>query len=597
MNSVEPHSKILGLTLVFLFCAAAGASTLERLAFADARAEAMAKGPALEAGFYSLGTNPAMLADLPSVQFGFTHKQLPAPHTTSEIVGGAVPLGRYGTLAGGFGTVLVGSVERYDIYNRNLGDFLYHDDRVSAGYAVRFARWLGVGAALNYDRHRTGSNAGDKYHTVAGDAGAFLRSPEIGGGPVTLAATAQNLLASSTTTNPPARSGEYRKPVTVNAGLAWARYFGNQRLTLTASGPAQAPYGLGVNGEVLISSKFAVRGGVSGSKAENGDISARPSGGAGFNTDLLSFDYCYNGRELGDYHFISVSVNPGRESWTAEQKRRKVEAWLAEGLAFVDAGNYERAVERFAVVLKWEPDNATALENQKKSNYYLRLEEGIEYLREQDWKKARGAFEGALDLRPEDFLATEYLERVGQLEEEERTRAAEENRIAQKLSEALAAKNRRDYRAAIKICDEILAAYPDNEKAGVLLDESRALLIASRPQPAPGEETPPEPEPVPEIRKPTIPPEAVTRYRQGNAYLSKGSFGQAIIVLGDVVSEYPTYGAARAKLVEALLYQGLEFYSKGQVSSALKAWRQASAFDPGNAKAKRYIERAEAEIK
>jgi tetratricopeptide (TPR) repeat protein len=593
MDGAMRKFKLFKLTLALLLCAAGGASAAVRFAFADARAEAMARGPALEAGFYSIGTNPAMLVGLPAMQFGFTHKQLPAPAGTSEIVGAALPLGKYGTVAAGFGTVLVSSVERYTPGNRYIGSYLYHDDRLSAGYGIGFTRWLGVGAALNYSRHVNHPDAGGAYGGATGDAGFFLRTPEIGGGPLTLAATAQNLIALERDTE---NTGAYREPLTVDAGASWARYFGNHRLTIAASGPAQEPFGVGVNAEVLILSKYAARGGVIGYRPETGDIKAWPSGGAGFNTDLFSFDYCYNRRDLGDYHFLSVSVNPGRESWTAEQRRREVEEWVAEGLAFFDAGSYDRAAERFTAALKSNPDNAVALEYLNKSKYYLRLEDGINLLREQNWREAHGAFEDALSLRPDDFLATEYLERVDQLEREELTRAAEENRIAQKLDEARAAKNRRDFRAAIRICGEILAAYPDNEKATALLDESRALLIASRSEPGPGEE-PAAVEPETEIKKPTIPPEAVTRYRQGNAYLSKGSFGQAIIILGDVVSEYPTYGAARSKLVEALLYQGLEFYSKGQVSSALKAWRQASALDPGNAKAKRYIERAEAEIR
>ena len=594
MDAAATESKLFRLTLALLLCAAAGASGAVRLAFADARAEAMARGPALEAGFYSLGTNPAMLVDLPSLQFGFTHKQLPAPAGTSEIVGAALPLGKYGTVAAGFGTVLISSVERYDPQNRYIDSYLYHDDRISAGYGVGFTRWFGAGAAVNYSRHVNTPEAGGSYGTTTGDVGLFLRTPEIGGGPLTLAAASQNLIAFERETKD--NTGKFREPLAVDAGASWERYFGNHRLTVAASGSALEPYGMGVNAEVLILSKYAARGGVIGYRPVIGDIAVWPAAGAGFNTDLFSFDYCYNRRDLGDYHFISVSVNPGRESWTAEQRRRKVEEWIAEGLAFFDAGSYDRATERFNSVLKWSPGNAVALEYLNKSNYYLRLEEGIVLLREQNWKEARSAFEDALALRPDDFLATEYLERVDQLEQEELARIAEENRVAQKLDEAEAAKKRRDFRAAMRICDEILAAYPDNEKAAALLDESRALLIASRPEPEPGEE----PEPIeiePEIKRPTIPPAAVTRYRQGNAYLSKGSFGQAIIILGDVVSEYPTYGAARSKLVEALLYQGLEFYSKGQVSSALRAWRQASALDPGNAKAKRYIERAEAEIR
>ena len=149
-----PKAKKISLPLAAACCVAAAAGAANRLAFADARAEALAKGPAIPSGFYSLGTNPATLAELPSLQFGFTHKALAAPNSSSEIVGGGVPLGTYGTLGGGFGTVLVNKVERYDENDEPLGDYLYHDDRLSLGYAVRPAYWLAVGAALNYDRHK-----------------------------------------------------------------------------------------------------------------------------------------------------------------------------------------------------------------------------------------------------------------------------------------------------------------------------------------------------------------------------------------------------------------------------------------------------------
>ena len=68
-------------------------------------------------------------------------------------------------------------------------------------------------------------------------------------------------------------------------------------------------------------------------------------------------------------------------------------------------------------------------------------------------------------------------------------------------------------------------------------------------------------------------------------------------ILGAVVGEHPTYGAARGKLVDAYLLQGLDFYSRGELTAALKALRRALIYDPGNAKVKRYIKRVEGELK
>ncbi len=538
-----------------------------------------------------MGTNPAALVELPALQFGFTHKDLPAPNATSEIVGAALPLDKYGTLAGGFGTVLVADVERYDDNGRYLGKYLYHDDRLAAGYGVRAARWLAFGAALNYDRHRTAPGDDGTRQKLGGDAGVYVRTPELGGGPLTLGVATQNLIASARKTI----LGEYREPRRVRVGTSWARYFGNHRLTLAASGPVEEPVTAAVAGELLISSRFAARASVTRTGLVGGEADIRPAAGLGFNTALLSFDYCYLSRELGNYHYFSFSVNPGRESRTREERRRQAEEWLAEARAYFDAGNYELAAKRFAAVLKWEPGNAVAREYLPKAEYYAHLGEGTEYLKAQDWARARREFKAAAALIPEDFLATEYLARVDQLEEEENARAAEERRVAQKLAEAEEAVGRGAYLEAIKICEDILAAYPDDEEANELLAKAQRELAVSIAKLPP--EDRPEPEEVEEAKPPAIPPEAVKRYRQGSSLLAQGSLSQAVAILADVVSEYPTYGAARAKLVQAYLYQGLDLYSKGSAAAALKAWRRAAALDPGNEKAQRYIKRAESEIK
>lgn len=181
------------------------------------------------------------------------------------------------------------------------------------------------------------------------------------------------------------------------------------------------------------------------------------------------------------------------------------------------------------------------------------------------------------------------------LEEERLARIAEEEAVAEKLAEVEEANSRGDYHEAIKISKEVLAAHPGHAEAGELLQEAERLLAESLRAPAPRPK--PTPKPEPEVVKRTIPPEAVEAYGRGKAALSGGDIGGAIRILGAVVGEHPTYGAARGKLVDAYLLQGLDLYSRGKLTAALKAWRRALIYDPGNAKVKRYIKRVEGELK
>lgn len=189
------------------------------------------------------------------------------------------------------------------------------------------------------------------------------------------------------------------------------------------------------------------------------------------------------------------------------------------------------------------------------------------------------------------------LAEARRLEEERLARIAEEERVAGRLAEAEEANGRGDYHEAIKISKEVLAAHPGRAEAGELLKESERLLAESLREPAPRPRPVPRPEPEPEVVKTTIPPEAVEAYGRGKAALAGGDLGGAIRILGGVVGEFPAYGEARDSLVDAYLLRGLDLYSRGQLTAALKAWRRALIYDPGNAKVKRYIERVEGELK
>lgn len=553
----------------------AGNARAERVTFANARGATLGPNPALDLGFYALEANPAVLAELSSLQFTFNHKIFPAPHAASEAVGGAVPLGAYGTVAGGFGTVRVGDVERYSPGGEYLGRYVYHDDRLACGYGVAATSWLALGGAFNYERHLTEPRA--TYQNLGADAGIYLRplaaapSVEYAAGTVALGLAAQNLVA----TRRDIFAGRHREPLAVNAGASWARDVGRHRLALAFSLPFSEPSRVAIGCEFVVASLFAARAGATGTQ---------PAAGIGVTTDLFSFDYAYTAREFGSSHYLSVSVNPGRDVRGRSERRRQTELWLAEGRSYFETGNYELAAKRFAEVLEWDPHDVVARQYWTRAKYHQYMAGGAESIGQNDWERARQAYRNALAVVPQDFLATESLARVDELEAAAAAREVEESRVAELLARAQSYRRRGAYRSALGVYREILAAHPDHTRARNLLAETQQLLAASA---KPLEEPPTTPE---------IPEEIIERYREASALLNRGGMAEAARELGDIVRQYPDYAAARAKLIDAYLYQGLDFYSKGSLSAALRVWRRALALEPGNEKLQRYIKKAETEI-
>ena len=562
---------------LMLLCglAAANPAHAERVALWDARAAALGGGPALDAGCYALGTNPAALAELAHLEFTFEHKVFPAPDVALEALAGAVPLGDYGTVAAGFGTVRVGNVQRYSPNGRLLGEYVYHDDLIVAGYGVRATRWLAVGAAVNYERHLTAPEV--DYDTLGADAGLYVRplgadsSLEYAVGTLALAVAARNVVASRREIY----TGDYREPADVSVGALWGRDVGRHRLALTFAVPFREPASAALGCEFVVASVLAARAGVTGT---------HPAAGVGVYADIFSFDYSYVSHEFGASHYLTVSVNPGRDVRGRSERRRQTEQWLVEGRSYFEAGNYELAAERFAGVLEWEPHNDVARRYWIRAKYHYYLAEGSAYLEKKDWEGARRAFGAALVAVSDDFLAAESLARVDELEEEERARLAEETRIAERLARASDYRRRGAYRRALQIYEEILADHPGHAQARKLANETRRILAAAPAKP-------------PEATGPQeIPADVASSYRGASAALGRGELAEAVRTLTDIVDRYPDYAAARTKLVEAYLYQGLDFYSKGSLSAAIRVWRRGLALDPGNEKLQRYIKKAEFEI-
>lgn len=573
---MSPKRKLFRKTLMSLCCLlSAGAARAERVTFTDARGAALGPSPGLDLGFYALQTNAAALAELTWLQFTFNHKVFPAPQATSEIVGGSVPLGAYGTLATGFGTERTGDVELYTPGGQYLGRYVYHDDRISCGYGAHATPWLALGGVFNYERHVTAP--GVEYRNLGADAGIYFRpladSPywEYAAGTIALGLAARNIVASERDIF----VGRYREPVDVSAGASWARDVGRHRLALAFTLPFSEPSRVAVGCEFVVASLLAARAGATGTQ---------PSAGLGLDADLFSFDYSYAARDFGSAHYFTVGVNPGRDIRRRETRRRQIDEWLAEGRSHFETGNYELAAERFADILEWDPYDVVARQYWTRAKYHQYMAEGAAYVETKDWERARQTYRNALMVVPGDFLATESLARVDQLEEDEVTRQAEERRVAELLARGEDYRRRGAYQSALNIYRQILAAHPDHARARRLFNETRRLIAA----PARPEEEPP--------LAPRVPEEVIQKYREASASFNRGRVAEAVRDLLDIVNQYPDYAPARNKLVEAYLYQGLDFYSKGSLSAAIRVWRRALAIEPDNEKLQRYIKKAETEI-
>lgn len=542
---------------------------------ADGRLEALGGGPALDAGAFALETNAAALSSLSHVNIAFTHRDYPIEGVQAETAAVGFPTGGFGAAAVAVTTRLWGDVPQYDPQGRLIRTFTYHDDRFAGGYGFPATRWLRFGGAFNYYRHAVAPERTTQDYGVA--AGVLLRplaawhGLEDNVGALAVGIAADNVVTSRFD----AYAGDYTPPHKFAVGAAFGRDIGSHRLVVNLGVPAADPAAVAAGCEFTIAETVALRAAVA---------DAQPAAGVGVNVNIFSFDYTFQNRPLGAFHTISLSVNPGREVGRARARRRHVRNLLGEGRSYYEIGRYDLAAQRFAEVLALDPYNAEARQYHARAKYNQYLTEGGQYMRAGDWERARRAFRAALTVVPDDFLANEYLARVDELEAEEKARAAEEERVAALLAQAEDFKRRGAYKRAISICEEILAAHPDHEAAAKLLAEARRLYAATTTKPV-------------EVKPPAaVPAEVVAKANRGADLLAAGSLNDAIAVLSEVVAAYPTYEEARAKLVEAYVYLGLDYYARGSLNAAIRSWNRGLTYDPNNEKLKRYINKAQTEL-
>jgi tetratricopeptide (TPR) repeat protein len=581
---VKTRLHIYILTAAVLICNTTGVSGDEsvnaesRDEFASARLLALGgiKTP-IDNGIYALGKNPATLSLNPIFGFSFTERVLPAPSSHIISAGVAVPLSVRKNLAIGYDDLRVGGIEGFDASGNPTGTFSYHDRTVVIGYAQRLGKIFAVGGDLKYRRVSYEPN---NYSAALVDVGMFVNPIPRGFriqkkyGILTLALSLNDVCIKDYDYP----SGYYTPPVGLNLGAAWSKeVIKNHEITVAFehSTDEVGPFNIGFE----YSYAYTVHG-------RAGHDGIWPTFGIGFSQDLFDFDYALFKTELGYGHVATFSLYPGRDVRAEAEKRKTIETWVSEGRAYFETGSYELAIRRFNNVLEWEPDNETAKRYLIEAKYEAYLEEGRSFLEENNWERARRAFNAALNIMPGDALAHKYIERTNYLEKEAVRLAAVEAEITEILDEVDKLNKRGFYRQSIAILEEIIKEIPDREELLAALATSRRYLAASETASVLTEELPKE-----------IPAAVIIRYELADGLLGAGDITGAINALEPIVDEYPHFYEASSRLVESYMYRGLDLYSNGYIETALVYWRKVLAIDPGNAKAVRYIEKAEYEIK
>jgi tetratricopeptide (TPR) repeat protein len=577
-----PYIFLIAMTVLFRWAPSAFsdefAGTEETIGFASARLLALGGvSAAVDTGTYSLGHNPATLSLNPIFGFSFTERALPAPSAHRITAGTTTPVNGTKNLALVFDDKWISNIEGYDSYGNPTGTFSYHDRTFAAGYAQRFAKILAIGGDLRYRRI---GYADSTYSAALADVGIVVNpipreyTIQKKYGVLTLGASLNDLYIKGFDYP----SGDFKSNLDLSLGAAWSKEFLRTHEITVAwehSTANEGPFNLGFEYTYAYTAHWRI--------GHNGVV---PTFGIGLSQNLFDFDYALVKKETGFEHTVTFSLFPGRDVRAETQKKHTIETWLNEGRAYYETGNYDLALRRFKNVLEWDENNETATRYFVEAKYEGYLQEGRKFLDEGNWERASRAFNAALNVMPGDFLAKQYLIRTAYMEEESTRFAAVETRVAEVLKEIEKLNARGLYRNSIILLTDSLNEIPDREELKQALLITRRLLAAAETSEVPTEEPPK-----------VIPNAVRIQYEKADELLTSGNVTDAINILEPIVSKYPHYYEASSRLVESYMYRGLDLYSNGYLESALAYWRKILAVDPDNAKAKRYVERTEAEIK
>ncbi|MFC1852630.1 tetratricopeptide repeat protein, partial [candidate division CSSED10-310 bacterium] len=239
-----------------------------------------------------------------------------------------------------------------------------------------------------------------------------------------------------------------------------------------------------------------------------------------------------------------------------------------QGLALIEDGQYELAIQELTKVLAADPSHIASIEAIDKARGQLveqheainRLyEEGSQYIQEGKFQDALGVWQKILEIEPDNQKAQDYVHDTNNA-----ITQREEN-IAAHLQKAETFLEVERYDKAVTEWEKILEIDPLRSEVKQKIEEAAAFLQASQAVPEKDKdlelvrETPPE----------VSTPESVTP---------------------------PPPTEDQAELVRSFLDQGLQLYGAGDYRGAINIWRKVLDIDTSHEQALEYMELAKEEL-
>ncbi|MGE5177645.1 MAG: hypothetical protein ACM3PF_00985 [Bacteroidota bacterium] len=614
-----------------------------------------ARGIALGGAFVAVPGDPAIAAWNPA-GLGWVSRLEAQASTASYDLGFredlatvVLPSWRFGTASFSvrrFGTDGIEARDQRDVVLP--GTFGSSETEISAGFGRTLGTALGLGGALKLQRQSVGDQSGNG---IGADVGVTAYPLLLFGSSLPWASQASWGLSIRNAIAPAIRLDQETvpDPGLWRTGFAYRTPFALATLDLEQGGGSGVRLHAGA--EATPRPFLSLRGGLSG-----GSLAA----GAGFRVGRMTVDYAFENRAYAPVHRIGVSYSFGltvaerREAAQREDESR-LQTRLAEAFQRVEQerlqgllaraeeararGDFAQALEALGTIATLDPGDPQA------SDLEVRVlrEHGAALERSGDFAGASVVYGRILEKRPQDPEATLAQGRCRAESDRRAERSAEirkafasamddfasEDLVAARAGFAKileTAPNDEDARAMLQRTRDALSRRAQNlirdarrnlaarqidaaaglaEQAHTLdpdadglaaLDDSIGRARASAPS---REAKTPETRPAPAPAAPVSPlkeRELRELYRSGVAAVEARRSADAIRYFEIVWSADPKYQRVSEYLKREYLLMGLDVYSSGRLDEAVSWWEKALTVDPGDAKARGYLTRAQQQI-
>jgi tetratricopeptide (TPR) repeat protein len=565
----------------------------------------------------------------------------------------AIPSWRWGAVGVSFRHFGVDGIEQRDDRNSLVSDGLSESDtEFMVGYARALSPAWHVGAALKL---RQQSLAGFNGSGIGMDLGVIVHPGMMAAaGPawldrMTWGITARNLIEPNIRLD----VESVADPATIGTGIAYRIPMRVGDL-LTAEIDVLKTGGVGTRMHLGLEYRMfalaAVRVGING---------ARMTAGTGLRWRDMTVDYAFEDGPLAEAHRFGVSVPFGRtvadsriaalqEEDEALQRRlaeafgrrqaERVNQLIADAEAKLAAGSYTEALDVLAVVATLAPDESrvSPLTARGLNGNASQLE------RTGEFAAAALAFERTLGVAPGDSIATAGVHRC---RAESHRKAARTAEIRQVFAQAMDAFSREDLGVARNQFAEVMRRDPSDTEAARMLERTReaiaqrvtaqtrqaarliehGLLKEAEPLLASAAALDPASpelarvramldrarqalrapvarasEPLASAPGPARPilsdREAEDLYERGVAALRAGRSDEAVRYLELVWAARPAFRQVAGHLKKEYLTRGMESFAAGQLESAVSQWRRILDIDPGDERARGYLDRAQRQM-